>query len=228
MSPSLTVEDVLTEVEFEIAQGIVSQKELSQAIDAVRGFQNKGRIETFKSLKTTDGYRETFARLFQLNDMLLSLIQEMALTLQAMQDEVKKLRKIPQITSRPAKFSLTEPESAISLSAEDREDFNPISDTSYQNELKQVMKPEAIHVDLQTSLSLIPIIGGLFNRLHVLYHRPAFFYTRMFANRQQVVNETFGEHILFLESLMLVQQRKIEALETKLAGSDKRQDSQGE
>jgi hypothetical protein len=216
MARSLSVEDIMSQIEFEMAQGLVSQDDFGQAIDTIRRFQEKIRSETFKSMKPTDAQRVILSRQYQLNDMLLSLLQEMTLRLQSTQADIKKLRQLSPIMPSQVRGVSAAPEGDSGVPISLTEVATNITNLQSQEEVKEVMQAKAIEVELQTGVDSRPVVGGLLNRLRVLYHKPALFYTRLFAKRQAVVNRTFGDHILYLESQLQAQQGQIEALEAQL------------
>jgi hypothetical protein len=216
MARSLMVQDILDEVEFEIAQGVITTGELGDGVQAVRQYQNKLRAETFKSMKATDPRRELLSRQFQVNDMLINLLQEMVLTLETTRVELQKLySRAPQATATKAGPETPELRNArmepvaLEMVGEDLPDRS-------SEEVERAMQPEAIEIDLQARPFHWPIIGWLLTRLRIFYQRPALFYTRLFANRQAPINRVFGDHILQLEALLRLQQRQIHALSAQL------------
>jgi len=212
MAHPITVQTILEDIEFEIAQGIISE-ELGEGIEAIKSYQNKMRSQTFKNLKLTDPYREIISRQFQTTDMLIALLQEMALNLQAMKLEIKRLHKF---------FSNKQPEGIASAAQDDRKHtYTESSSGNYlsgvlelpsTDEINKAMKLEAIQVDLQVRPIQWPVIGWLLTKLKIFYQRPAFFYTQLLVNRQAEVNRTLGDRLLQIESLLSIQQTQIEAL----------------
>ena len=218
MTQSPIIKNILSEIEFEIAQGIVSHEDLGPCIEAVKQFQNKIRTKTFKSLKITDKHREILSRQFQTIDMLISLLQETALVLQSMQHDIKQLRQLPPITSQfsdaifPKVPQELQPVSheELAISLEKPLEIKP------SDEIENAIKPEAIQVDLQARPIRWPVIGRLLTKLKIWYQRPALFYTQIFASRQAPVNQVLGDRILYLESFIQAQQGQIEALKSQL------------
>jgi hypothetical protein len=217
MARSLVVEDILNDVEFEIAQGVITTGGLGEGVQAVRQYQNKLRAETFKSMKVTDPDRELISRQFQVNDMLINLLQETVLTLEAIRVEVKKLRGLPErVAPGSDRIGLEIPGTARTP-AEDQGTLqeSPPSDSS--EEIESAMRPEAIEIDLQARPINLPIIGWLLTRLRIFYQRPALFYTRLFANRQGPINRVYGDRILNLEARLRMQQQQIQELNARLS-----------
>jgi hypothetical protein len=216
MMHTLTAKEILDDIEFEIAQSIISLEELRDGIEAVRQFQNNVRQKTFESLKITDPYREVLSRQFQVNDMLISVLQEMALSIQSMQLEIKNLRQLPSTilqVPRTVPHALKKDEVAPNEQLDLRETEYEIRSS---DEIKNAMRPETIQVDLQARPIRWPVIGWLLTKLKIWYQRPALFYTQIFASRQAPVNQVLGDRILYLESYIQAQQGQIEALKSQL------------
>jgi hypothetical protein len=213
MTQPITVKAILEDIEFEIAQGIISE-ELGEGIEAIKRYQNKARSQTFKNMKATDPYREIISRQFQTTDMLIALLQEMALNLKNMQLENKRLRQLfPSAQSDaipgapPEERKYTYKESSGSGFLANALDLPPTDDVA------KAMKLEAIQVDLHARPIRWPVIGWVLTKLKIFYQRPAYFYTQLLINRQANVNRILGDRILQIESLLSLQQIQIEALQ---------------
>ena len=226
MTFSPNVNDILEDIEFEIAQGIIAQEDLRHAIEAVKQYQNSTRTQTFKSLKATNPYREILSRQYRINDMLTSLLQETALALQSMQNEVEKLRGLPPGILQPVEVEAVtaapiEPPKVPKepLEVEKVVTVDPLDadlEIRPPDEVEYAMQPDTIRVDLQTRPFKLPVIGWLLTKLKIFYQRPALFYTTLFSERQAPVNRIFGDRILYLESLVQAQQRQIAALKAQV------------
>lgn len=226
MTNSPNVKDILNDIEFEIAQGIIAQEELRHAIEAIKQYQNSARAQTFKSLKATSPYRESLSRQYRINDMLTSLLQELALALQSMQNEVEKLRGLPPgilqpveaeaVTAAPVETPQAPKESLEVKKVEAAGLFDADLEIRPSDEIEYAMQPDTIRVDLQARPFKLPVIGWLLTKLKIFYQRPALFYTTLFSERQAPVNRIFGDRILYLESLVQAQQGQIKALKAQL------------
>lgn len=219
MNANLTVEDILRDIEFELAQGMVAYDDLGEAIQNVRKHQNKTRAEFFKSMKGFDPQREYVSRQFQINDMLLNLLEAMARNIQELQVSIQKLRQMPKKTLQatsdiPVNLRTSSlqahPESLAATQSGFGLEFRSTEEVEY------IMRSEAIHVDLQARPFRLPIIGWLLTKLRILYQRPALFYTQLLESRQVPVNRVLGDRILYLESLVQTQQLQIQALHAQL------------
>jgi hypothetical protein len=238
MKQKTTSQDILQDIEFEIAQGMLSKEAFGPALKEVRQFQNRLRSQTFKAIKMNDPYREIISRQFQTTDMLLALLQEMAVRIQALQAAIENLRQHKTLldiqpdessseVSSQAKPSLplaNDPGSAVQSTRA----LLSKHETRSQDEILNAMRAETITIPLQTRAIRWPLIGGLLTRLRIFYQRPAMHYTALLSERQAPVNRTLGDRILYLEGLLLEQQQQIEALKAKIppaspenrAGSD--------
>lgn len=223
MKQKITAQDILNDIEFEIAQGMLSKQSFGPALEAVRQFQNRLRIQAFKSIKINHPQREIISKQFQTVDMLLVIVQEMALRIQALQNSLENLAP-----EHADKLSIGQP-SKTSL---DNERLNPAFDTGFPSggtpggaasqtarspeEVLQAMRPETISVPLQVRPIRWPMLGGLLTRLRILYQRPAVHYTALLSERQAPVNRALGDRILYLEALLQEQNQRIIALEKSL------------
>jgi hypothetical protein len=219
-----TVQDILNDIEFEIAQGMISKEALGPALESVRQFQNRLRSETFKAIRLNDPYREVVSRQFQTIDMLLALLQEMALRIQTLQAALENLHHFP---STPPKTSTTDsqtvgaPQSNPPISPRLLSDQTSANASGAklrsQDEILQAIRPETISVSLQARRIRWPIIGRLLTRLRIFYQRPALYYTSLLSERQAPVNRILGDRILYLEALLKDQQEQIQALKALAA-----------
>jgi len=218
MARSFLVEDILDDIEFEILQGTIANEQLGKGIETVRAYQNKARSDSFEKLKLTDPQREIFSRQFQITDMLLNLLMELALTVQSTQQEARQIRQYQpshqEGTSDQQLDNLDEvlrtTNGPVTVDVTGGGEFKPAA------ELESIMQPDAIVVESQVRPVRIPIIGGLLTRLRYFYQRPALHYSRLLAYRQYEANRILGEHILFLEALVQAQQAQIERLQTEI------------
>jgi hypothetical protein len=216
MPHPLTAKDILADIEFEIAQGIISE-ELGEGLEAIKKYQNKIRSQTFKNLRATDPYREIISNQFQITDMLIALLEEMALNLKAMQLEIKRLPHFSSSKQPDGIGSVPQVERKLIHKTKSTGDYLASSlELPPTDEITDIMKPDAINVDLQARPVQWPVIGWLLTKLKILYQRPAFFYTQILVNRQAEVNRILGDRILQIESWISLQQAEIEALKEQI------------
>ena len=218
MARSFLVEDILNDIEFEIMQGTIASEELKKGIEQVRAFQNKARSESFEKLKLTNPQREIFSRQFQITDMLLNLLMELALTVQSTQQEARQILR--SLSSHQEGASDRQLGNLGDVSSKTHVPLTEYvtGDSEFKStaELERIMQPNAFVVESQVTPVRIPIIGWLLTQLRIFYQRPALHYTRLLAHRQSEANRILSEHILFLEDLVQSQQAKIEELQTEI------------
>lgn len=100
MKRSLTADDVIREIEFELIQGAISKDELGQGIQTVKKFQNQIRAEFFNASSQSTDQRDYASRQFQINDMLTTLLQEMAATIQSLRLELHQSTRLSKKNSQ--------------------------------------------------------------------------------------------------------------------------------
>lgn len=219
MKQKTSIQDILNDIEFEIAQGMASKEAFGPALEEVRQFQNRLRSQTFKSVKMNDPYREIISRQFQTADMLLALLQEMALRIQALQAAIENLRQHkPLLESHEAETS--ERTTAALITGKSSGIESSEHKIRSPDEILNAMRPETITIPLQTRVIRWPLIGGLLTRLRIFYQRPAIHYTALLSERQAPVNRILGDRILNLEALVQEQQQQIEALKARIEQSN--------
>ncbi len=81
MKVGLSIRDVLAEVDFELAQGVVARQDLRRAIREIRRLHERNRQAVFGASATgsetaTPDLREALRRQFQVDDMILAVLGE--------------------------------------------------------------------------------------------------------------------------------------------------------
>ena len=94
MSNFLTIDDVLSDIEVELIQGAVSRDDLGRGLQRVRQHHNQLRATLFGGDSAQLDLRDVASRQFQVNDMLLTLLQESIAKVQALQVEVRKAARL--------------------------------------------------------------------------------------------------------------------------------------
>lgn len=214
MKKSLTAEDILSDIEFELVQGAISQDELGQGIQAVRRYQNKLRNEAFQDSRRMDD-QKVITRLFQLNDMMITLFQETASAISSLRLDLRKAARLSQRPSTPA----------TSTSAMEQDDVSDLPsdlalgrlDGDIYRQIAEAMRSDKIHVEMNVRLPRIPIIGGIIKRLRIALHDLVLFYVRRLAKRQLAVNQTYGDSVLTLLEICELQQEQINTLKMQMA-----------
>lgn len=212
MKTSLTASHVISDIEFELIQGAISRDELGQSIQAVKQYQNQVRSEVFQSPRQTADTREVLSRQFQINDMLITMLQEMAASLQALQLQFKQLGR-----ARSGVPAATGPAEALpgvsAAEATEQPSWRPTDG------LNNAMRLEALHqkLDIQPANVPIPFISGLIRRLRFGLHNLVLFYVNRLGKSQAMINSEYGDWILYLEALQRHQQEEIETLTAQVA-----------
>lgn len=218
MKRSLTADDVLSDIEFELAQGAISRNELGQAVQALRRHQNEMRREILESSENLEG-REVISRLFQLNDMMLTLLQGTAAAIQSLRLD---LRNVARLATR----SRTTRGSVSSAEVVKREDLDLTASTAATTaglegtvceQVRNGMRSEAVEVEMNVRPGRMPIIGSIVKRLRITLHSMALFYVNRFGERQVVVNQSYGDAILRLVDAYEQQQEQINRLHAQMA-----------
>jgi len=195
MKRFLTSRDVLSDIEFELLQSSISRDELARSIRTVKVHQAKLREEFF----APDGHRsleELAARQFQVNDMLLTLLQEMAARQREISSELRQLGEL-------AFAGLPEEEasrgSRLLLDMWSTSELESFVDQWPPQEIQDAMDSDVLMPEMVLQPPRTPVVGGLINRLRIALHRVAIFYVERLAQRQSKINAVYGS---WLEKLV--------------------------
>lgn len=203
MKHSISAQDIVGEIEFELAHSSISQDELGQGIQAVRQYQNHARAEILGKRGNTDP-RELARRQFQLNDMLLAVLHQMSLNLRASQLEQRQLAdwvraragNLPATQQPPIAANIRtfeQPGAGLSESSTARH----INDDLLL-EIQQILRSSKLWLDADVRPVHVPIIGGLLTRLRAALHNVSLFYTNRLGARQTAINQALCDAILRL------------------------------
>jgi hypothetical protein len=184
---SLTVQDVLNDIEIELLQGAVTRDELGQSVQNVRRFQNQVRGEMLDRQARPD-YRAVANRQFQINDMLLTLAQEMATRQAALELELHQamragLRRDHLPVAAPSAGAPRPPS----------EDLVRRLDA-----IGAAMREDALALQLEVTPTTTPVIGRLLGGARAALHSLVVFYSNRLAARQAEVNHTYGDTLRWL------------------------------
>lgn len=203
MKSTLTASDVLADIEFEIMQGSISRDEFGRSLQQVRQHQNKIRQELFDSGQPEIDLRAALSKQFQINDMLLTLLQEMSGGFEDMQRQVnwagQARRGHDQSTAAQLARVQTSPTTA---------ELRPTK------KLNETAQPEFLYqkIDIQSNGRPIPILNGLIRRVRTGLHSLVIFYVNKLGKKQTVVNQIHADWIQHLNALVRHQQEEIERL----------------
>ncbi|MCB8944623.1 MAG: hypothetical protein H6658_12810 [Ardenticatenaceae bacterium] len=203
MKNILTAQDVLNDIEFELVQGAISKDELGRGVAQVKEYQNKLRSELFQPGQKTPDWQEVAAHQFQLNDMLLTLLQEMAA---AHQERTVQARRQAERPSPPPALPTTHSVPADDHLWRDTADI-------------EAALSDNLEIRLDPRPTNIPIVGALFHRLKHEIHNLVIYYLQKLAERQTAVNRTYGRWLLHFDALHRYQDQQIQ---TQLAELERR------
>ncbi len=204
----LTADDVLQDIEFELAQSAITHDDLGQAVLAVRRYYNRLRGQAAPSLRREADIRRALADLLGLNDMLLTLAQETAAAIQSLRLDLRRIARPSGPDDAPSDVDTSARSSILSI--------EHIADARPAAEIEAAMRFDALHIGLEVQESRLPLGGRVLRRLKTALHNLALFYINRLAQRQTLVNQTYGDRILWLQELVTAQQREIEALKARL------------
>lgn len=188
MPASYTAKDVLEDIEFELAQGAITRDDLGQSIHAVKKYQSKMRAELFAPGAKEPALREALARQFQLNDMLLTLLQEVA---GSVYDFRLQLRRTAQLKPRQPAAEEVDGEFPSSLSPDQWRDPAGLRSTAATS-LEPLLDVRPVPT---------PVVGGLLQRVRYALHNLTLFYVHKLGREQRGVNNTFADWLLYQEAL---------------------------
>jgi hypothetical protein len=225
MDRRVTAQRVWDDIEFELIQGLPSRDELGQSIRVVQRHQNTLRAQVFGEGRRMD-QREIVARLFQINDMLLTLLQETATELRKVQLDVERISRArhdglavaqPAAPATPAggratEDTVTSPASPVDADVPADGYSRPLSD------VELAMRPDALEVHQHEGRQVpLPLAGGMITRLKRAFHRLVHFYIRLLGEKQAAVNLVYGEWILYQVRLGERQRDQLVRLGRRLA-----------
>jgi hypothetical protein len=220
----LSAEDVLRDIEFELAQALVSHGDLAQGVHAVRRYHNEACGEMLRGSRSIESVDRVIRRLFQINDMLITLLHEAASAIQSLRIDLRRMTELARDSASAGGTG----EAPLSTVGADRVGYGPgrgptseqllgESDRHRLAELESAMQPEALKLRVVARPVRIPIIGGLLRRLREVFHNLVLFYVKRLADRQTIVNQTYGDSILQLTQMNQRQQEQIDMLRKRLA-----------
>ncbi len=209
MKSTLTASDVLADIEFELMQGAISRDAFGRSLQEVRQHQNKIRQEVFDNDQPEIDLRAALSKQFQINDMLLTLLQEMSGGFEDMQRKIdwagQARRGNDQSTAaRLARAQTNSPK------AEELRSTEALNETAQQEFLHQKM-------DVQPNGRPIPILNGLIRRIRTSLHSLVIFYVNKLGTEQTTINYIHADWIQHLSALVRHQQEEIEQLTHQLA-----------
>ncbi len=218
MRRRLGADDVLNDIEFELIQGAISQDELGQSIQIVKRYQNKLRHEMMSNSRHLDS-SQVIARLFRLNNMIITLLQEAAAAINSLRLESRHLAQLSKDVSKPRDpVDATDPSELGQLELSGTTGSSAVSylDEDLRGRLEAVMQAESLEVNMDVRERSIPVIGWFIKRLRIALHDLVLFYVKRLADRQLKANWVYGDSVLRLFELYENQQERINELNMEL------------
>lgn len=213
MKRLLTAETVLQDIEFELLQGAISRDDIGRGIGLLRKHQNRLREEYFGESRRLD--REALiARQFQINDMLLTLLQEISADARATRLELRKLGELA-LSGLPAERAAAEQQLLTDMWF--TSELDPYLEGWPPQDLEEAMQAERLMPQLLLRPVRFPIIGPWLNRLRAALHKVAIFYVTHLAEQQAKINASYGSWIERLVRHSHEQQEKIRVLSEQVA-----------
>jgi len=235
---SLTAQDALNDIEIELLQGAVTRDDLGQSVQNVRRFQNQVRGEALDRQARPD-YRAIANRQFQINDMLLTLAQETATRLAALELELRKaeragLRRNPLPFAAPtaptaeaagaqvsspvfppeqgeAEAGAETPAAAQGGASESQELVRRL------DAIRSAMREDALALQLEVTPTETPLIGRFVGGARAALHSLVVFYSSRLAAKQGEINHTYGDTLGWLLEARAADREALEALTAEIA-----------
>jgi len=226
MINSLKPENIIEEIQFELAQGLIRKEELGEAIRSVRNFSNKIRKEILENYPLDGKLRDIFRKQFQLIEMLTKLIEENALLTQNLKIMINHRRVVNPGLDRIHLDNPAVREAFASTAGEDlllNQNYYLLN----QEEILKVIAPKTLKIDMPITKGRTSLTTKIKSFLKLLYHRPAFFYTLQLGEKQEKINTIFGYWLMKLYTNSQMQQDQINRLNEQLSipekGAEKRE-----
>jgi hypothetical protein len=183
----------MRDIEIELLQGAVTRDDLGQSVQNVRRFQNQVRGEALDTTARPD-YRAIANRQFQVNDMLLTLLQEMATRQRSLELQVHKavqqdLWPVADLASASA------PERALPELADLPATLAEDDLVRRLTEIENAMRDDAITLPLEVSPQETPLVGKAIGGLRTALHSLVVFYANRMAAKQTEINRLYGDNL---------------------------------
>lgn len=202
----LSSEDIVRDVEFELLLGTIPQENVENAILSIKSHHNRLWSELSESVRDAR-LREAFNKVFQFQEMLLVLLQEMSALIGSLQ---ASLPEIVDFAKRPGFMGLEE---ALPVAATQTgsDKFFPYPSIDLV-EITKLMEPEFLRLDLEVRPSRLPFVGRLIRSIKIALHHLVLFYVNRLGVQQAQVNRVYGERIMELIRIVQEQQAQIRVM----------------
>jgi hypothetical protein len=211
-SGSLGPEDALADIDMELLQDAVQRDDLADSVQNVRRFQEDARKQTFDGQARPD-YRAIADRQFQINEMLLTLLQELATRQRGLELELllAPTSGAPSANQAAAAALDGTPEEALDAAIGDGFDdeldvARPAAEALVRrlDVIQSAMRDDALALQLEVTPTETPVVGKLLGNLRTAVHSLVVFYGNQLAARQTEVNRVLGGA---LQGVMLENER---------------------
>ena len=211
--------EVVSAIEFELMQGLITRDELSESIRNVRALQSQMRRDVSES-RNLDTHA-LINRQFQLQDIMITLLHEMALSIEGTQLKLSHVAR-RGLVGAPGTLDGQMPSTSESghppATERSRYQATSFSDTWRPSaEIENAMRTGALDVGLEVRQIKIPVLGSFIMRVRLALHNLVIFYVNRLARHQSEVNRTYGERILRLGLAQRTQNERIAELGAQLA-----------
>ena len=203
MTTAFTIADLLRDIEIELLQGDVLDRELSASVAEIRRFQQTVRMELLESGHADP--RAIAGRQFEMNNLLLTLLQETALRLETLQREqhavIRRLADALPQDAAAGRVRALSAKDAPSAAADSGASTAPPPVDAWTRRLAEVeaaMRSDALQLTVAVQASATPIAGAALDRLKGALHSLVIFYVNRFAERQAAINRLYGQWLIHL------------------------------
>ncbi len=182
-APSLSVQDALDDIDMELLQDAVQRDDLGQSVQNVRRFQDGARKELLDTSSKPD-LRALASRQFQINDMLLALLQELATRQRALELDLR----MPHQEGTPGAGQ------PLAVADEGETPRPPREDLVRRlDAIQAVMHDDALRLQLEVTPNDTPVVGRLVGSMRAAMHSLVVFYGNQLAAKQTEINRVFGD-----------------------------------
>jgi hypothetical protein len=212
-----TTDDILSDIEFELLQGIVAQDELGWGIWSVEQHQNTVRRETMAKRRGPGG-RELANLQFQINDMLLTLLQVTAEKIRILQLELDRTQALLRLKRLDGQAEMEAASTGTTPDGSPPPD-DDLEETLYSwspAEITGVLNPEWLLVEPDVRVSQLPIVGPLITQLRRALHSIPLLYVGRLGRKQVEINARYGKWLLHLLQVQQRQHTQLQALSEQL------------
>lgn len=242
MKQTLSAKEILEEIEFELLQGAIVDDDLGKGIQDVRKHHAALRALLFEESQEKADAAQLIRKQFQINDMLLTILGEVAIGLRSNQLDLYRMGQWQQRKSaHPDKTSNSqnstiEPDTPAnapkyvddgqfgtgttsSLPDEYFASTDPLLSVAHigNEEIEQAMDGDALDIEMIVRPTPVPIIGWFVRRMRSALHSLTLFYVRQLARRQSKVNRSYGEALLSLVHTVSHCEQKIDELQQEVS-----------